>query len=214
MRTKSIGEVLREERLSHRLPLDRLSKQTRIRIEYLEALENNLFDELPAATFVKGYIKTYASIFGFDHKPLLALLRRDYRESAKGTLVPREFIKPVLKPRMRNYKATILVVFLLGIFATLLTYVGAQWYQLQKPPFLEVTTPSNHATVSATVDVIGKTESDATVRINEQPVAIQPDGNFQSTITIPREGIAFIEVAAVDRRGKESTQIITVTVAY
>jgi cytoskeleton protein RodZ len=54
MKTQSIGELLRQEREAHRLPLPELAKRTRIRLEYLEALEHNQFDRLPAATFVKG----------------------------------------------------------------------------------------------------------------------------------------------------------------
>ncbi|MFZ1721283.1 MAG: helix-turn-helix domain-containing protein [Microgenomates group bacterium] len=214
MRTKSIGEVLKDERLAHRFPLEKLSKQTRIRLEYLSALESNQFEKLPAATFVKGYIKTYASVFGFDHQPVLALLRRDYRESAKGTLVPREFIKPVLKPRMQNYRVTALVVAAMFVFFTLLGYVGVQWYYLQQPPSLAVTAPEDHAKVSATVQILGRTDLDATVHVNQEPVALQPDGSFQSQISIPKEGIAFIEVTAVDRRGKTSSVLRTVTVEF
>ncbi len=214
MRTKSIGEVLREERTSHRFPLDKLSKQTRIRLEYLKALENNQFDLLPAATFVKGYIKTYAKVFGFDHQPVLALLRRDYRESAKGKLVPREFIKPVLKPRMRNHRVTGVVVGAVFVFFTLLGYVGVQWYHLQQPPSLSISLPEDHATVAATVPIVGRTTPEATVHVNQEPVAIQPDGSFQTQINIPKEGIAFIEVTAVDRRGKENSIIRTVTVEF
>ena len=96
MRTKTIGETLKDERNKHRLRLEDLAKKTRIRASYLQALEENRFEDLPATTFVKGYIKTYAHVFGFDHQPLLAMLRRDYKESAKGRLIPREFIKPIL----------------------------------------------------------------------------------------------------------------------
>lgn len=68
--TKSIGEILREERLKHRLSLSDLAKRTRIRLSYLEALEDSQFNQLPAAIFVKGYIRAYGQVFGFDHKPL------------------------------------------------------------------------------------------------------------------------------------------------
>ena len=115
MKTRTIGEMLRDERQGRRFRLEDLANRTRIRIENIEALEANEFEKLPSATFVKGYIKTYAELFGFDHKPLLALLRRDYKESARGTLVPREFITPVLRQRITFNSLTLFVIALVGV---------------------------------------------------------------------------------------------------
>lgn len=181
---------------------------------YLEALEENRFDELPATTFVKGYIKTYAHVFGFDHKPLLALLRRDYKESAKGRLIPREFIKPVLKKRARKSSITILLAVLIAIFLSLFGYVGFQWYNLTKPPKLQVLQPEEQAIVSSKVIVEGETLPDAIVTVNEQPVALQQDGSFRTEVIVPNEGISLFVIQAKDRRGKVSTIERSVTVQF
>ena len=151
MKTKKIGEVLRDERRRRQVELSDFAQRTRIRHEYLEALENNQFEQLPAATFVKGYIKTYAREFGFDHQPLVALLRRDYKESAKGKLVPREFIKPVLKKQRTSSQVTVVMVVLAAVFLTLIGYVGVQWYNLQKPPSLALNSPEDRAVVAGEV---------------------------------------------------------------
>jgi len=214
MRTKTIGETLKEERVKHRLQLEDLAKKTRIRISYLSALEENKFNELPATTFVKGYIKTYAHVFGFDHKPLLAMLRRDYKESAKGRLIPREFIKPLLKKRNKKNSITLLLVGVVAIFMSLFSYVGFQWYNLTKPPKLELVTPKEQELVSSKVIIEGETIPDAVVTINEQPVALQPDGSFKTEIIIPSEGISLLTLQAKDRRGKVSTIERSVTVQF
>lgn len=214
MRTKTIGETLKDERVKHRLSLEDLSKKTRIRVVYLQALEENNFDQLPATTFVKGYIKTYAQVFGFDHKPLLAMLRRDYKESAKGRLIPREFIKPVLKSRNKKTSITVVLVAVVAIFLSLFSYVGFQYYNLTKPPRLEVYSPQEQAVVSSNIIVEGETIPDALVSVNQQPVALQPDGSFKTELVIPNEGIAIITVTAQDRRGKRSTVERSVTVEF
>jgi len=214
MRTKTIGETLKEERIKHRLQLEDLAKKTRIRISYLSALEENKFDQLPATTFVKGYIKTYAHVFGFDHEPLLAMLRRDYKESAKGRLIPREFIKPLLKKRNKKNSVTLLLVGVVAIFMSLFSYVGFQWYTLAKPPKLELITPQEQELVSSKVIVEGETIPDAIVTVNEQPVALQPDGSFKTELIIPSEGISLLTVQSQDRRGKVSTIERSVTVQF
>ncbi|NCO12087.1 MAG: hypothetical protein COZ34_00950 [Candidatus Pacebacteria bacterium CG_4_10_14_3_um_filter_34_15] len=214
MRTKTIGEALKEERVSHRLRIEDLSKKTRIRINYLDALEENRFSELPSTTFVKGYIKTYAKIFGFDYKPLIAMLRRDYKESAKGRLVPREFIKPIFKRRSSRTSITLVVVILISIFSSLVGYIGFQWHNLNKPPELIVSKPGEQDIVSSKVLIEGKTVPDAILVVNEQPVSLQPSGEFKTEILIPNEGIAIITIEAKDRRGKSNTVQRSVNVQF
>ncbi len=214
MRTRTIGEVLKEERISHHLSLEELAKRTRIRQEYLKALENNEFSKLPAATFVKGYIKTYARVLGFDAQPPLALLRRDYKESAKGRLVPREFIKPVLKKQRAFTPITIFAVSLAAVFLSLVSYVGFQWFNLNKPPDLTIIAPGEEVTVASRVIVEGKTVPDAVVTVNSQPVALRPDGSFTTELFFESEGISSITIESVDRRGKTNTESRTVYVQY
>ncbi|MBP7700621.1 helix-turn-helix domain-containing protein [Candidatus Woesebacteria bacterium] len=214
MRTKTIGEALKEERVSHRLLIEDLSKRTRIRVNYLEALEENRFSELPSTTFVKGYIKTYAKIFGFDHKPLIAMLRRDYKESAKGRLVPREFIKPIFKRRSSRTSITLVMVALISIFLSLVGYIGIQWHNLNKPPELIITSPGEQDVVSSKVVIEGKTIPDAVLLVNNQPISLQPSGEFKSEILIPTEGIAIITIESRDRRGKVNTVQRSVNVQF
>lgn len=212
MQTKTIGEILRLEREFHRLSIADLSKRTRIRQEYLRSLEENKFDELPSSVFVKGYIKTYGQIFGFDYQPLIAMLRRDYKQSARGKLVPREFIKPVLKRKKMWTPVTILVLCLFTVFLSFITYVGVAWYNLQKPPKLTIENPSENQLVSSNVIVKGKTLEDAIVSVNAAPVSLQVDGSFQTEIYLPREGINTITIEAKDRRGKSNIKQVTVKV--
>lgn len=202
MRQKTVGELLKEERLKHALSVQELSKKTRIRVEYLEALEANEFDKLPAATFVKAYIKIYALLFEFEYQPLLRLLRRDFKESARGTLVPQDFLTPVLKKR-RFITPVAITVAMLGVaFFTILSYIGFQWYQLQQPPELAVSEPAEFSTVGPQVRIIGTTETDSVVTVDSQPVSLQPDGSFSSEVSFAKEGITTIMVEAKDPRGK------------
>lgn len=214
MKTSTIGQLLSKERQQKHLSLDEVAKKTRIRLKYLQALENNRFDQLPAAVFVKGYLKTYADLLGFDSQPLIALLRRDYKESAKGKLVPREFIKK--RVRNKNYIAPInlLLLALASVFVVLASYVGIQWYNLQKPPMLKITSPENDSFVSAQVMVEGLTSPEAMVTVNSSPITIQADGSFKTEVYLPREGASTITVEATDQRGKSSLEQKTVYVKF
>ena len=61
-----IGNSLREARLRRELDFPELEQGTKIRAKYLRALEDETFDQLPAPTYVKGFLRTYADYLGLD----------------------------------------------------------------------------------------------------------------------------------------------------
>jgi hypothetical protein len=61
-----IGTSLREARLRQSLDFPELEQATKIRGKYLRALEDEQFDVLPAQTYVKGFLRSYAEYLGLD----------------------------------------------------------------------------------------------------------------------------------------------------
>jgi len=61
-----IGSSLREARERQKLELSRIERDTRIRPKFLQALEDEQFDRLPAPAYAKGFLRTYADYLGLD----------------------------------------------------------------------------------------------------------------------------------------------------
>ena len=61
-----IGNSLREARLRHGLDFAEAEQATKIRGKYLRALEQEQFDQLPAQTYVRGFLRSYAEYLGLD----------------------------------------------------------------------------------------------------------------------------------------------------
>ena len=61
-----IGNSLREARLRQHLDFPEIEQATKIRGKYLRALEDEQFDVLPAQTYVKGFLRSYAEYLGLD----------------------------------------------------------------------------------------------------------------------------------------------------
>jgi cytoskeleton protein RodZ len=61
-----IGNSLREARIRQGLDLAEIERATKIRGRYLKALEDEQFEILPAQTYVKGFLKSYADHLGLD----------------------------------------------------------------------------------------------------------------------------------------------------
>jgi cytoskeletal protein RodZ len=61
-----IGNSLREARVRQGLELTEAELATKVRSKYLRALEEEQFELLPAQTYVKGFLRTYAEWLGLD----------------------------------------------------------------------------------------------------------------------------------------------------
>jgi cytoskeleton protein RodZ len=66
-----IGPTLREARLRQGLDFPELEERTKIRPKYLRALEDERFDILPAPTYVRGFLRSYAEAIGLDGQPFV-----------------------------------------------------------------------------------------------------------------------------------------------
>src|SRR5215210_877846 len=96
-----IGETLREARLRQKVDIADVEDATKIRAKYLRALENEEFDRLPGATFVRTFLRTYADYLGLDSQ----LLVEEYRVSHDRSDEPdvQQFTpQPSARPRGRE----------------------------------------------------------------------------------------------------------------
>jgi cytoskeletal protein RodZ len=68
---ENFGLYLKHERELRRFSLEEIAAKTKISIHFLQALENNQFDDLPEKVFIKGYIRSFARIIGSDEHEML-----------------------------------------------------------------------------------------------------------------------------------------------
>ena len=68
---KSFGPWLRRQREGRDIELREIAKASKISVRYLEALESNRFEALPAEIFTKGFLRQYASFVGLDSEEVV-----------------------------------------------------------------------------------------------------------------------------------------------
>jgi hypothetical protein len=66
-----IGAALRDARAQRGLDLAQCEVRTRIRAKYLRAMEDERFELLPAAAYVKGFLRSYGEALGLDGQVLV-----------------------------------------------------------------------------------------------------------------------------------------------
>ena len=69
--TYTIGEILKNTRLEQNLSLEDVAKKTRVRIYYLQSLENNKLDVFPSKAQGRGFLRIYAELLGLPVSPLI-----------------------------------------------------------------------------------------------------------------------------------------------
>ena len=74
------GADLREERQRLRLALETIAEKTKIRRAYLQAIEEERFGELPAAVFVRGFLREYARCLGLPGEDVARNYMKRYRD--------------------------------------------------------------------------------------------------------------------------------------
>ncbi len=193
----SLGQILKDARLGKRLSLTDLEKSTKIKRSFLENLEKQNWQDLPEYPVVNGFVKSIASFLEVDPDKAVALLRRDY---------PQKALRISPKPDLENkFVWSPRLTFFLGIALLLLSlfgYLTIQYSKFVRPPSLEVDLPvQNEVEKKTTVKVTGKTNPEASVEVNDQPVIVMDSGDFSTDLLITKT-TTDIRVVAKSRSGK------------
>lgn len=198
---RKIGSYLKEQRENKNMSLFQMEKDTKIKKHFIDLIENGDWDNLPEYPVTSGFVKTIAKALDLNEDASVALLRREYPfEKKKVSINP----KPDLK-----LKVTVspkIVIIISSIFLVLLTlgYLAYQYIGYVSPPKLTVSLPLENQEVEiGETTVMGKTEPDVTLNVNNQRILVSETGEFSGKIGVDTQtkNITFI---ARSRYGRET----------
>ncbi len=200
---RTVGQILKEEREKQFYTLLDIEKVTKIRVELLEALEQDDYKKLPPPTFVQGFIKNYGKFLKLDSERLLAIFRREFSDRKNPPRILESFASPIDKKINFTPKKLISMV-VIGLILVFFAYLWFEYRFLVNPPSLSVNSPLDQVVVEgSTVEVTGKTDPEAKVTLNDQEVAVDSDGNFKQELRLS-EGINKIVISAISKFKKSS----------
>ncbi|HTX37379.1 MAG TPA: RodZ domain-containing protein [Bryobacteraceae bacterium] len=70
----SIGDTLRAERVRRHLDIQDIARELKIPAKFLDAIEKEQFDKLPAAVFARSFVRQYARYLGLHEEDLIDAL--------------------------------------------------------------------------------------------------------------------------------------------
>lgn len=103
----SVGAYLRELRTRRGVSLEEIARTTRVPQRYLESLEADAYEQLPAPVFIRGFIRAYCQ--ALSESPQEALAFYDSREGRVPPPLPRSVPAPRPSESEPRSRGTIVV---------------------------------------------------------------------------------------------------------
>ncbi len=201
---RTVGQVLKEERERKFYTLDEIEKATKIRKELLQALEDGQYQKLPPQTFVQGFIKNYGKFLGLNTEKLLAIYRREFSEGKNPPRILESFSNPLDKRRFKITPAKALGSAVLILIIIFFAYLWFEYRFLVGAPYLEVQQPTDQQSISqSSVTVIGRTDPENKVTINNQEISVDSSGKFSQEIKLS-DNTNNIIIVSTSKSGKET----------
>lgn len=190
-----IGETLRSAREEQGRSIEEAARDTRVRADYLRALEDDTFDVFGGDVYAKGFLSTYARYLRLDPGPLLDRYRRYVQHDTYDTAALAA--GPVARGAGRGFPmwiawVVVAIILLLGAGALVERLPGRAPDQAAptNPP-APVASPSPTATEEAPTET-------------EEP---SPEPTFEGVeLTLTFEGSCWIRVTVDGEVTEEGTQ--------
>lgn len=108
----SIGEQFKKERIAREISLEDVARETKIRVSFLQAIEEDRFDLLPGGVFTRNFLRAYAIYLGMDDEELVKSFVQQYPPSEEKKVYPLLVIEEH-KSKRHFYQIVILIILIL-----------------------------------------------------------------------------------------------------
>ncbi|MFA6389187.1 MAG: helix-turn-helix domain-containing protein [Patescibacteria group bacterium] len=168
-------------------------------MKYLKAIEEGKLEELPAGVYRRNFVKEYADFLGYDSRDLLENFNESQAEKEKKDI----FSCQVAKTKTIVIPNILKGIFIAGVVAVCLFYLQSRYSNVVSPPNLVINNPSGDLKTSVReLNIIGSTDPETQVTINDNMVLLDGSGSFSQLINL-REGINTITITAKKKFGPE-----------
>ena len=138
---ESFGPWLRRQREMREIDLREISDASKISLRYLQAFEENRFDELPADVFAKGFLRHYARFVGIDQEEAVNFFSQARKEADQRQ--GEDEVTRVVKIRSSSKSSSsrrrvsanrrfVLVILLAAALLLVVIWQLSQWQQRQE----------------------------------------------------------------------------------
>lgn len=192
---KKTGQILREARQAQGISIQEVSVHLKINNRILRALEEGDREQLPAKTFLRGFVRSYSQFLKLDENEILALF-----QSEMGTTHPNMVTKQVDIPKIESIEMIPLHQSSIGLGPDHATH--------------QITSNQNgnlNASMNANVNGHSATSMEVS-NPNKEIIGASSSENFplQRVVASPTSGAAIGALSIDQRTWSKSMQIVTI----
>lgn len=179
---RSVGEILKKNRLEKNLSLDDVEKATKIRKKFLAQIEENNW-YFASRIYVEGIVKNYARFLGLNHQKIIAFLRRDYDNKDEINFRKKLSSSFLDVDREKIFKTIFLVIFFM-----VLVYFGYQLKKYLTPPKIIILSPKKTTFVNEEkIQIVGETLPGSEINIFGNKIYPDKQGRFTFDLPLTKE---------------------------
>lgn len=198
-----LGLRLKEERVSRGLTIDEVAKATKIRPQFINAIEQGSYKKLPSKAYAHGFVRNYIVFLDLPMRESLAMFRREFDEREYVDVLPESFTKKrEIALNHINWQKTTLAtgIVILGF----LCFLFFQYREVLFNPRLTILFPKENAILTKEeITVIGSTNVNAIIRVNNVSAYVDQNGHFTKSIVV-FPGEYTITVIATNKFGRST----------
>lgn len=215
--TKTVGQRLRSARQKKQLSLEQAEQLTKVKLKYLDALEEDRYDLLPTEVYSLGFLRCYAEALNLKTANLLDQYRHERQaiDSAKNT--PVISLAPSRRLSSHGFLITPKTLLSIGsavVVIGLIAYIAGGVVAFLAPPNLKIFQPEPDSRVTSNnLIVAGVTDPAVSLSINGELVTVDPAGQFKREIAL-NPGLNTLEFVAINRIGKETRAVRHILAEY
>lgn len=191
---KKVGQVFKQEREERDLTLDQVADEIKVPLNFLQALEDEDYRQLPEGLYPSLYVRKYANFLNLNEEKMLAFFRRDYIKTEEKSKL--NFSNFGWGQKWVKYVG---VGFIISLF---LMYLGYQYWTYVRPPGVRINLVNSQEQGYV---LKGRTNPQATLKINEEVILLNDDGRFIYPVSQGRKEFQ-IEVISPSGRSREFTK--------
>jgi len=202
---KTVGSRLTSARKKKKLTLEAAEEITKVRMKYLQAIENDDWREFPSRIYVLGFVRRYADFLDLDSERILEEFKTEFGRSkiSRKKSGSRKRLNIFITPKVLISLLVIVVV------VGLVSYVVFSVARFSRPPEISILSPVEKITAQSEISIKGETSPTTLIEINNQSVNVDDSGTFMQNVKLI-EGLNIFEITAKSRIGKQSSETLKI----
>ena len=195
----SVGKLLKDARERKKISLLDVEKRIKVRVQFIQALEEDKWSSFTSRIYIAGILKNYARFLDLDEQKILAFFRREYERIEEI-----KFKEKISTSYLSSDSKKSIIVGFIFICFLLVGYFSYQLFQYFRPPVIQIISPTNNTFKrELMIKVIGKTEKESVITIMGERIYQDKEGVFEYSMPLKQKQNS-LSIEVVGANGKKT----------